>query len=227
MTDFKVYWILCIFAVVNSDTIPTSIPNIDHYSGMSYGSSSMSIYEGALMKLGCSLPSLGNPPITWTWYCGGEIMTNVTFSSNYLKTYLNFTATWKHDRKVCYCRASSTSLFYDEASRYRYEIRVYRPWTRPFIYPLSPTTVESGENISIKCNLTTLGFPQIIMIWICDSMVPQYGTSIGTETYVEIEVTARYNGKLCRCRGLSSPSSYYAYMYTYDEVSDPVEITVL
>ncbi|XP_062598769.1 uncharacterized protein LOC134260193 [Saccostrea cucullata] len=184
------------------------------------------IYEGSLMKFRCYLYRLGDPPITWTWYCGDEVMKNVTFSSDRSYTYMNFTATWKHDRKPCYCRAKSRStvLFYDETSEDRYQMRVYHsPRTRPFIYSLSSTTVQSGEYINIKCNLETLGYPQISWRWICDGQPPVNGVDIGTETYFQLKASERHNGKVCRCRGISSSSSFY----TYDEVSNPVKITVL
>ncbi|XP_062582023.1 uncharacterized protein LOC134243808 [Saccostrea cucullata] len=230
MSDFKVYWILSIFSVVSSDTIPSSVPNLYPSYGMQVDSYSnrytRHIYEGDLMKFECYLSSLGDPPITWTWYCGEEVMKNVTFSSNYLHTYMNFTATRKHDKKPCYCRAKSPStiLFYDETSRYRYKMRVYHsPWTRPRIYTLSPRSVQNGEYIHIKCILTTLGYPQISWKWFCGEEPPQNGVEVGTETYLAFKASPSHDGMVCRCRGISSSSSYY----TYDEVSDPVTITVL
>ncbi|XP_061170002.1 uncharacterized protein LOC133179227 [Saccostrea echinata] len=183
------------------------------------------IYEGDLMKFSCYVYPLGNPPITWTWFCGEEEMKNVTFSSSKTTTYMNFTATRKHDWKYCYCRAKSPSrvLFYDHLSSSRYMMRVYHsPRSRPKIYPLTPTTVQSGEYINIKCNLTTVGYPKITWRWICGDQPPQNGMDEGTETYLEIKVTPRHNGKICRCRGISSPSSFYAY----DEISDAIKITV-
>ncbi|XP_062582059.1 uncharacterized protein LOC134243846 [Saccostrea cucullata] len=174
----------------------------------------------------CYLSTMGDPPITWTWYCGKEVMKNVTFSSSRLYTYMNFTATWKHDRKLCYCRAKSSSsiLFYDETSRYSYQMRVYHsPQSRPGIYPNSPTTVQIGENISIKCNLTTLGYPQIIWKWLCYNMAPQNGVDVGTESYLTFMASPGHDGMVCRCRGISSSSSHYSY----DEVSEPLKITVL
>ncbi|XP_061170003.1 uncharacterized protein LOC133179228 [Saccostrea echinata] len=205
--------------------IPSSPPSLDPDLGMKINSYAENfvrhVYEGDLMKFRCSVYPLGNPPITWTWFCGDEQMRNVTFKSSY--TYMIFTANWHHDGKSCYCRAKShsTVLFYDYPSRYRYVMRVYHsPKARPMIYPLSPTTVQSGEYINIKCNLTTLGYPQISWRWICDNTAPQNGVDIGTETYIEIKANVRHNGKVCRCRGIS-PS-----IYIYDEVSDPVIITV-
>ncbi|XP_062604918.1 uncharacterized protein LOC134266715, partial [Saccostrea cucullata] len=80
--------------------------------------------------------------------------------------------------------------------------------------------VVSGEYITIKCNLTSLGYPQISWRWICDDLPPLNGVDLGKETYLEIKVTARHNGIACRCKGISSS------IYVYDELSDPVTILV-
>ncbi|XP_062582022.1 uncharacterized protein LOC134243807 [Saccostrea cucullata] len=218
-------WIFWISYTVMSDTIPSSPPRLYSYLGMTINSYTDNfvrhVYEGGLMKFRCYVNLLAEPPITWTWYCGEEQMTNVTFSGSY--TYMNFTATRNHDGKSCYCRAKShsTVLFYDYPSSSRYVVRVYYSLrTRPRIYPVSPTTVGSGEYITIKCNLTTLGYPPISWRWICDDLPPLNGVDLGTETYLEIKVTARHNGMACRCRGISSS------IYVYDKLSDPVTITV-
>ncbi|XP_062622367.1 uncharacterized protein LOC134283868 isoform X2 [Saccostrea cucullata] len=223
MIHLELIWICWISSTVMPDTIPSSPPSLNPYWGMQINSYTDNfvkhVYEGALIKFRCSVYPLGEPPITWTWYCGEEQMTNVTFSSS--NTCMNFTATRNHDGKSCYCRAKSRStvLFYDYPSSSRYVVLVYySPRTRPRIYPVSPTTVGSGEYITMKCNLTTLGYPQISWRWICDDLPPLNGVDLGTETYLEIKVNARHNGMACRCRGISSS------IYVYDELSDPVTI---
>lgn len=100
-----------------------------------------------------------------------------------------------------------------------YNIFTDSPQTKPMIYAISPTTVRPGENIQVKCNLTSLGYPTISWRWFCDNQAPSYGTTIELETYFSLNVNNRSIG--CRCRGTSS-SSYSEY----DEFSNLVQFLV-
>lgn len=87
------------------------------------------------------------------------------------------------------------------------------------IYAVSPTTLRPGEKIQVKCNLTSLGYPTISWRWFCDNQAPSYGTTMGLETYISLNVNDRSIG--CRCRGTLS-NSYYQY----EEYSELVQFSV-
>lgn len=90
------------------------------------------------------------------------------------------------------------------------------------IYALSSTTVRPDETIQAKCNLTSLGYPQISWMWFCSNQVPVSGTSIRFESYVSLKITSNDKTVGCRCRATSSIT-----YYEYDEFSDIVHFTVL
>lgn len=207
--------VLFMVSLVSGDTIPTSRPSISNQ----YSSSG---YEGETMKYSCYLSSLGDPQVRWSWFCGQEQMrSHITYSTTY--TYLTFRLSRKYHQKSCYCRATSPSsiLDYNRTSS-RSIIYVYHiPPTKPMIYAISPTTVRPGENIQVKCNLTSLGYPTISWRWFCDNQAPSYGTTIELETYLSLNVNNRSIG--CRCRGTFS-NSYYDHQY--DEYSNLVQFLV-
>lgn len=211
--DITIPLVLYMVSFVSGDSVPTSSPSISNQY-------STSGFEGETMKLSCYLSSLGDPRVTWAWFCGQDRMTShITYSTTY--TYLTFKLSMKYHLRRCYCKATSPSslLVYNRTSS-RYAIYVYHsPPTKPMIYAISPTTVRPGENIQVKCNLTSLGYPTISWRWFCDNQAPSYGTTIEMETYLSLNVNNRSIG--CRCRGTSS-SSYSEY----DEFSDLVQFLV-
>ncbi|XP_052720535.1 uncharacterized protein LOC128192118 isoform X2 [Crassostrea angulata] len=214
--DIILIILLYVSSYVAGDTIPTSRPSMSRFY-------STSGYEGDTMKFVCYLSSLGDPPVVWSWFCGDEqMMSDITNSTTY--TYLSFPLLWKYHQKVCYCRATSpsTSLVYNETSSNRYILNVYHPPpTKPMIYALSSSTVRSVESIQAKCNLSSLGYPQISWRWFCGNQAPISGTSVQLESYLNLNINFDDKTIGCRCRGTSS-SSYYQY----DEFSDVIEFTI-
>lgn len=100
------------FCALFSTAIPSSDPSIYPYSV--YG------YEGETVQFGCSLSTLGSPPVIWSWFCGQEQMTSgITYSTTY--TYLTFKLSMKYHLRSCYCRATSPStlLIYNRSSSQR------------------------------------------------------------------------------------------------------------
>lgn len=214
--DIILIIVLYVISFVAGDTIPTSRPSMSYYY-------STTGYEGDTLKFHCYLSSLGDPPIVWRWFCSDEqMMTSITNSTTY--TYLTFPLLRKYHQKSCYCRATSpsTSLTYNETSYNRYTLYVYHPPpTKPMIYAMSPSNVRSGESLQAKCNLTSLGYPQISWTWFCGNQAPIAGTSVQLESYLSLNIN--FNDKIigCRCRG----TSFNSY-YQYDEFSDAVEFTI-
>lgn len=90
------------------------------------------------------------------------------------------------------------------------------------IYVLSSTAVRSEETIQAKCNITSLGYPQISWMWFCSNQAPVSGTAIRFESYISLKITSNDKTIGCRCRATSSIT-----YYEYDEFSDFVYFTVL
>lgn len=83
--------------------IYSDAPSTDPVLG---GLGSSSVDEGQQVTLQCSLGDLGNPPIMWSWICGGRNLTkNASYSE--LKSTLNFTADRQYNKKACQCFATS------------------------------------------------------------------------------------------------------------------------
>lgn len=100
------------FRALFSTAIPSSGPYISSYS--------VNGYEGETVQFQCSLSSLGDPPVRWSWFCGQEQMTSrITYSTTY--TYLTFKLSMKYHLRSCYCRATSPSsiLIYNRSSSQR------------------------------------------------------------------------------------------------------------
>lgn len=206
---------LCFLSAVAGDTIPSSKPSLYSYS--------VNGYEGETVQFRCYLSTLGSPPVRWSWFCGQEQMTSrITYSTTY--SYLTFKLTMKYHLRSCYCRATSpsTSLIYNQSSSQRAIYVNHLPPTKPMIYVLSSTAVRSEETIQAKCNITSLGYPQISWKWFCSNQAPVSGTAIRFESYISLKITSNDKTIGCRCRATSSIT-----YYEYDEFSDFVHFTVL
>lgn len=204
---------LCSLSAVAGDTVPRSYPSLSIQSPTKG-------YEGKTMKFTCYVTTIGDPPITWSWFCGQEqIKSHITYTTTH--TYVTFPLSRKYHQKACYCRATSPSstLFYNRTSTSPYTLYLYHsPPTKPMIYAISPVIVSPEENIHVKCNLSTLGYPSITWTWYCDNEAPINGTTIELETYLSLKVNRSIG---CRCRGTSSSS-----FNEYDEFSDLVQFLV-
>uniref|UniRef100_A0A8W8KTL9 Ig-like domain-containing protein n=1 Tax=Magallana gigas TaxID=29159 RepID=A0A8W8KTL9_MAGGI len=213
--EYILFFTLCLLSAVAGDTVPSYPPGISIIS-------SRKGYEGETVKFSCFVTSAADPPVTWTWFCGQEqIRSQITYSDTYRYTYATFRLSRKYHQKVCHCRATSPSstLLYNMTSLSPLTLYVYhRPPTKPMIYAISSTNLRPGENMHVKCNLTSLGYPSITWRWFCDNEPPINGTSIELETYLSLNVSKSIG---CRCRG-TSLSSYNEY----DEFSDLVQFLV-
>lgn len=215
--EYILFITLCFLSVVADDKIPSSAPYIYQ--------SSVNGYEGETAQFQCSLSTLGSPPVIWSWFCGQEQMTShITYSLTF--TYLTFKLSMKYHLRSCYCRATSpsTSLIYNRSSSQRAIYVNHLPPTKPMVYVLSSTAVRSEETIQAKCNISSLGYPQISWMWFCSNQAPVSGTSIRFESYISIKTTSNDKTIGCRCRA-TFPITYYEYYY--DEFSDFVHFTVL
>lgn len=119
VNTFQCIVIISLFFYYTCKGVPTSSPSISNQY-------STSGFEGETMKFSCYLSSLGDPRVTWAWFCGQDRMTShITYSTTY--TYLTFNLSMKYHLRRCYCKATSPSslLVYNRTSS-RYAIYVYR-----------------------------------------------------------------------------------------------------
>lgn len=213
--EYILFITLCFLSAVAGDKIPSSAPYIYQ--------SSVNGYEGETAQFQCSLSTLGSPPVIWSWFCGQEQMTSgITYSTTY--TYLTFKLSMKYHQRSCYCRATSPStlLIYNRSSTRRLVYVNHLPPTKPMIYVLSSTAVRSEETIQAKCNITSLGYPQISWMWFCSNQAPVSGTALRSESYISLKITSNDKTIGCRCRATSAIT-----YYEYDEFSEFVHFTVL
>lgn len=92
--------------------IYSDAPSTDPVLG---GPGSLSVDEGEQVTLQCSLGDLGNPPIMWSWICGGKNLTGNATNSGKQST-LKFTADRQYNQRTCQCWATSQRLQYTRTS---------------------------------------------------------------------------------------------------------------
>lgn len=108
--------------------------------------------EGQPVTLICSVDTLGNPHITWSWICGDVNLTSEA-NNTFLRSILTFTANRKYNQRTCKCWAVSPkpSLSYNMSSQPR-TINVY------FAVNITNVSFPEGSN-----NMTA-GYPLRIRV---------------------------------------------------------------
>lgn len=108
--------------------------------------------EGQPVTLICSVDTLGNPHITWSWICGDINLTSEA-TNTFLQSILKFTANRKYNQRTCKCWAVSPklSLSYSMSSQPR-TINVY------FAVNITNVSFPEGSN-----NMTA-GYPLRIRV---------------------------------------------------------------
>jgi hypothetical protein len=84
--------------------------------------------DGQSITLRCTLSTLGNPPITWSWVCGDYTLTT-RLTNTGTQSVLTLTANKWYNQRTCHCRAKSgrSSLMYDKTSETQ-NVTVYCEW---------------------------------------------------------------------------------------------------
>ncbi|XP_056010039.1 uncharacterized protein LOC130051685 [Ostrea edulis] len=154
----------------------------------------------------CSIESLGNPPIRWSWKCGTQTIrrriTSIGLTSNII-----LTADPNLDGKSCYCTAESSS------SRYRFEASsnaaavtiLYFPSGFPRI-SRSSAIVKVGLPVTLQCSLPSAGNPQVTWSWHCNgALITENVRNMGRTTEISF-ISKRTGEKVCHCRAKSSIS---------------------
>lgn len=78
---------------------PASSPNLNI--------SKVTLQPGEEAAIGCSIDSLGNPEITWSWTCGTQRMRN-RVQTRGLTSDIVITADPDLNEKICYCSVEVT-----------------------------------------------------------------------------------------------------------------------
>ncbi|XP_056001713.1 vascular cell adhesion protein 1-like [Ostrea edulis] len=184
---------------------------------------STSVNEGQSITLRCTLSTLGNPPITWSWMCGDDTLTTGVTNTG-TRSELTLTANRKYNQRTCQCRATSprSSLSYNRTSATQTITVYYTPPAAPELTADGSTSVDEGQSITLRCNLSTLGNPPITWSWVCgDDTLTTGVTNKGTQSVMTLRANRKYNQRTCQCRATSPRSSL-----SYNRTSGTLTITV-
>ncbi|XP_056001658.1 peroxidasin-like [Ostrea edulis] len=124
---------------------------------------STSVDEGQSITLRCTLSTLGNPHITWSWVCGDDTLTTGVTNTG-TQSELTLTANRKYNQRTCQCRATSprSSLLYNRTSGTRTIIVYYNNVITSNLYD-EYVTSEHGR-LQIKCYVD--GNPLSSITWL-------------------------------------------------------------
>lgn len=170
---------------------------------------STKVDEDKSVSLQCSLTTLGNPPIKWSWMCGDVDLTlNATNTTT--RSTLTFTAKKEYNQKTCQCRATSprASLTYNRPSNNTLITVYYAPSTDPSLKVLSSPTVNESSPVALQCNVPILGNPSILWSWVCgNDDLTVNATKNGTQSTLTFTAKREYNKRTCLCWARSSKIS--------------------
>lgn len=180
---------------INVNYSPRSIPFLN--------ASNTAVVAGEEIALQCTLDTLGNPPITWTWKCGRYVV--------YDQRTVNVKATSKLilqgepnlDNKVCHCVARNYFLRYEAASNAVSLTVYYLPDNSPEI-DWTVISVEQNTPVTMRCSLSTRGNPPVAWLWYCDNKLQSKGVrSTGTMSTLTVIAKRKDHNAACHCRAKS------------------------
>ncbi|XP_048777421.2 hemicentin-1-like isoform X2 [Ostrea edulis] len=183
---------------------------------------STSVDEGQSITLRCTLSTLGNSHITWSWVCGDDTLTTGVTNTG-IQSVLTLTANRKYNHRRCQCRATSPRLpLYNRTSGTQTITVYYAPPVAPQLTTDGSTSVDEGQSITLRCTLSTLGNPHITWNWVCGYDTLTTGvTNTGNQSVLTLTTNRKYNQGRCQCRATSPRSSLL-----YNRTSGPQTITV-
>lgn len=195
---------------------PSTKPNLTEVS-------SLDVDEDMSITIRCSLPTLGNPAIRWSWLCGND---NLTMLAVNISTYstLNFKANRKFNQRTCQCLATSPrpSLSYSNSSESTIITVNYAPSSAPSLNIVTQVPVNEGQTITLQCSLSTLSYPAIVWSWICgDYNLTKDASNSMTQSTLNLTANRTYNLRECQCWATSPRLSL-----KYNKSSEPKTIIV-
>ncbi|XP_061184407.1 uncharacterized protein LOC133192412 [Saccostrea echinata] len=180
---------------------------------------------GEDITLQCSIDSLGNPPIRWSWKCGTRTIysriTNINLTSKVV-----FTAEQGLNGKSCYCEVEGSSRSYEfKASSSAADVSVlYFPSDYPQISTRT-INVNEGSPVILRCSLSSAGNPPVTWSWYCNDVMMREGVR-NRDTSTELSFIAKLTDDkaFCYCRG---KSSHTLIKRSYDQKSSSCYIKII
>lgn len=180
---------------INVRYTPRSIPFLN--------ASNTAVVAGEEITLQCTLDTLGNPPVTWTWKCGRYAVYNQRTVNVNATSKLILKGEPDLNNKVCHCVARNYFLHYEAASNAVSLSVYYFPDERPRI-DNTLITVDQNTPVTIRCYLSTRGNPPVAWLWYCDDKLQSKGVgSTGTLSTLMVIAKLKDHNAACHCRAKS------------------------
>ncbi|XP_056001652.1 hemicentin-1-like [Ostrea edulis] len=140
-----------------------------------------SVDEGQSVTLRCTLSTLGNPHITWSWVCGYDTLTTGVTNTG-IQSVLILTANRKYNQRTCQCRATSPrpSLSYDRTSATQ-TITVYYNNVITSHMSAEYVTSEHGR-LKIKCDMDGNPLSTITWLFVPNNTVVKRDSSVNSSS---------------------------------------------
>lgn len=182
--------------------------------------SNIALVSGGEAVLSCSIDSIGNPAISWSWKCGTQSMyTRVQKRGR--TTEVVIPAEQRLDGLSCYCTAQASGF---QASSKPALVSVrYIPSDYPQI-SRTATSVSVGSPVVLRCSLSSAGNPPVTWSWFCNDVMVNKGVNqMGKSTELSFLAEQNDDKKGCYCRAKNSLS----VTGRYDEKSSDSYIRII
>ncbi|XP_055999867.1 uncharacterized protein LOC125655883 [Ostrea edulis] len=190
-------------------------------------SSSIVLIEGTSFTFSC-VSNATRPAANLTWYSDGVVVSGSSSSSSMNNLLYdvtsNLTASFKRtdNGKNIYCTPVNIDGDIPIMSTQAQVNVIYAPPAAPQLTADGSTSVDEGQSIYLRCNLSTLGNPNITWSWVCgDDTLTTGVTNSGTWSVLTLTANRKYNQRTCQCRATSPRPSL-----SYNRTSGTQTITV-
>ncbi|XP_048777021.1 synaptogenesis protein syg-2-like isoform X2 [Ostrea edulis] len=187
---------------INVKYAPKTIPFLN--------TTSTAVVAGEEITLQCTLDSMGNPQIRWTWKCGRYTVYNRRIVNMNATTKLILEADSNLNEKICHCVARSYQLNYEAASNSVSLTVYYFPDGYPEI-DRSVFFVNKNTPVTLRCSLNSLGNPPVVWYWYCDNKPILRGiknTNFGSSLTMIAQLSDHNTACHCRAKSESQWGSY-------------------
>ncbi|XP_062605887.1 nephrin-like [Saccostrea cucullata] len=194
---------------------PSTAPDITASpSGLQYNTETT-------VNLTCQL-SGGNPIATLSWICKKTGITGINQSnSTTAVAVLSLVMDSSYNNQLCTCTANHSLLTSPKSTSVSLTV-FYVPNSAPQLTPIGFTSVDEGQNITLRCTLPTLGNPHVAWSWYCnEDTIPEGVSNTGTQSVLTFTAGRKYNQRTCHCRATTTRATL-----PYDEISIKQSITV-
>lgn len=181
--------------------------------------SKVTLGPGEEAVLGCSIDSIGNPAISWSWKCGTQTM-YTRVQKKGLTTAVVIPAEQRLDGLSCYCTAQASG--FQASSKPALVAIRYIPTDYPQI-SRNVISVSVGSPVVLRCSLSSAGNPPVTWSWFCNDVMVNKGVNqMGKSTELSFLAEQEDDKKRCHCRAKNSVS----VARQYDEKSSDSYIRI-